>query len=177
MKATKNIFFIVVMIAIFLLVSADSNTSDNSTEEYNSVSEKGITFEWKVNDEFLDVRLRGKHTGYLAVGFNPEVMMKGADLIIGYVKDGDVFIRDDYGNGMTSHIPDEEQGGVDNISKAAGSEVDGLTTIEFRIPLDSGDDHDTVLRPGEETTVLLAASNNDDFSSYHSVRVSMKLEL
>lgn len=48
-----------------------------------------------------EVILSAPTEGWVAVAFNPTEMMQGANFIIGYVQDGQVYIRNDYGNWHT----------------------------------------------------------------------------
>jgi hypothetical protein len=51
-----------------------------------------------------------------------------------------------------------------------GREEGGTTTIEFQIPLDSGDANDKPLSPGSTYPVLLAWGTVDEFQVYHAAR-------
>jgi hypothetical protein len=118
----------------------------------------------------LTVSLTAPTSGWVAVGFDPSAMMKDADIVIGYVSDGEAFVRDDFGTGPTSHQPDTELGGTDDLSRVSGEESDGVTTISFTIPMDSADDYDRVLASGATHDVLLAygPDGTDAFTGHHS---------
>ncbi|MBD3285579.1 DOMON domain-containing protein, partial [candidate division WOR-3 bacterium] len=121
-------------------------------------------------------KLSAPTTGWVALGIAPTTMMKGADFIMGYVAEGNAVIADEYGNSATSHKPDTELGGEDNIQNKSGSEADGVTQISFSIPLDSGDEYDKVLEPGGSYKVIFAYGSSDDFTSYHKKKASAKIE-
>jgi hypothetical protein len=147
-------------------------------EGYSSASDGGITLQWKVEGENLRVRMAAATTGWVAVDFDPSSRMKDSNIIIGYVENGNVFLRDEFGTGGTSHGPDEDLGGRDDIDDAQGTEEDGQTWLSFSIPLDSGDRYDRTLTPGKSYQVILAAGRNDDFGTYHGMKkavVTIKL--
>ncbi|MFP4180689.1 MAG: DOMON domain-containing protein [Spirochaetaceae bacterium] len=98
--------------------------------------------------------------------------MKDANIIFGFVKEGEVHIEDHYGTGTFSHEKDTDIGGSRDILDYSGSESDGETTLEFTIPLDSGDEYDTPLTLSKEHTVLFAFGPDgaDNFSTKHSTR-------
>ncbi|MBN1434754.1 hypothetical protein JW921_08345 [Candidatus Fermentibacterales bacterium] len=124
-----------------------------------------------VGDSVLSVRLSAPTTGWVAVGFDPTAMMKDADLVIGYVTpEGELFLRDDFGTSVTGHSPDTGLGGTSDFFGADGSEREGITSISFLIPMDSGDPYDRPLSAGATHTVLLAYGREgaDDFTSHHS---------
>jgi hypothetical protein len=93
--------------------------------------------------------------------------MKDANFLIGYVKDGQTFARDDFGIASTGHAPDVNIGGKDNLISYSGTEVNGYTTVTFVIPRDSGDPKDHPLDAGQHT-VILGASSGDNFTTKHT---------
>jgi len=133
-----------------------------------SVTAAGITLEYKVDGSDIHCILNANTSGWIAVGFDPSSMMKDANLIIGYVAGGTGFIRDDWGVSNTGHTSDLNLGGIDNVVFISASEVGGSTELEFKIPLDSGDDFDRILEVGQTYSVILAKGDNDDFDSYHT---------
>lgn len=145
----------------------------------DSVTAEGITFEWGVDSTSLNVTLRAETTGWIALGLDPSFAMKNANLIIGYVKEDSVYIRDDYGNAPTSHRSDISGGGVDNIINKSGTEENGVTSISFSIPLNSGDSRDRPLEIGKSYTILLAHGPDgaDDFTTHHKKRTSLKIKI
>jgi hypothetical protein len=117
----------------------------------------------------LTLRLRAPTTGWVAVGFDPSSMMKDADIVIGYVSGDGVFVRDDWGTGPTSHQPDTALGGTDDVTGVSGEESDGVTTISFTIPLDSGDPYDRELEAGtHEVLIAFGPDGAEGFEGHHS---------
>lgn len=144
-----------------------------------SITIDRITFTWKPEEGNLNATVKAPTTGWVAVGFDPAVAMKDANLIIGYVKDGQVYIRDDYGSGFTGHRADVNGGGQDNVTNKSGKEEGGVTEISFTIPLDSGDERDRRLVAGQTYKVLLAYGPDgaDDFTTQHRIRTSTDLKI
>lgn len=148
-------------------------------EGYSSENIAGVNVQWMVDGDMLHIQAMTKHTGWVAVGFDSSRQMKDANIIIGYVENGEVFLRDDFGVANTRHDTDTNNGGVSNLSNIEGEEVDGVTTIRFTIPLDSGDELDRVLTPGNTHKMLAAHGPNDadDFGTYHGERGSAEITL
>lgn len=138
-------------------------------------------FEWQFEDSLstLRIRLTAPTTGWVAVGFDPVSAMDEADLLIGYVAGGTLELRDDYGTGQVTHASDISLGGTDDAEPITGSESEGETVIEFRVPLDSGDDYDKVYTEGSSYDVIFAYGQDgaDDFTSLHSWAETASLEL
>jgi len=149
------------------------------TGEYaHAMQAGGFRVYWTNDAVVLRVGLFSPGTGYVAIGLDPDRRMQGANFIIGTVRNGLLEVRDDYGTGSVSHGPDIENGGDDNILAAAGRELNGQTTVEFVIPLDSGDRFDKPLEPGETYDILVSFHNtSDSFSTRHSQRGTGEIQL
>jgi hypothetical protein len=139
----------------------------------HTVEAAGVVFHWANDDENLYAAMAAETGGWVAVGFDPEMRMQGANYVVGYVKDGEAFIQDMFGvkpAGLGSHPADVELGGSDDVLEYGGQEEGGRTVIEFKIPLDSGDPYDKPLSPGERYDLITAMGSGDDFDSLHIAR-------
>jgi len=166
--------------ALLLAGCGDDSTGPEQGEEgWQTVTSQGITLEWRDMGDSLEVVLTAPTTGWVGVGFDPASQMEGANYLLGYVEDNVAEMRDDWGTGSFSHASDESLGGTSDLTVDGGSESEGETTLEFTIPLDSGDDYDKPLTPGETYTVILAsgADGADDFVSAHQVATSVSIEI
>ncbi len=138
----------------------------------------GFEVHWSNDINYLRVGLVSPGTGYVAIGFDPDHRMRGANFIIAAVEDGRLMIRDDYGDGSVRHTADTLLGGTDDIIEAAGRERDGWTTVEFVIPLATRDEYDKTLVPGGVYHILVAYHNtSDSFAARHSQRGSGTMRL
>ena len=115
-----------------------------------------MTFDWSIEGENIAIKISAPTTGWVGIGFNPTDTMKGANIILGLVKDGKVEISDEFGTQITQHVPDAQKGGKDNVTVVGGNETGNTTTLEFSIPLKSGDPNDGVIDPKGNTLVMLA---------------------
>jgi hypothetical protein len=130
-----------------------------------------VTFRWRTDDTYLYGALSAYTLGWVGIGIEPENQMQGADFIFGYVHGGKAYVADMYGDQPSgSHPPDTDLGGTDDIIDYGGRESDGLTVIEFMIPLDSEDEYDRALVSGQRYDVILAWGDQDSFDSYHVTR-------
>lgn len=127
----------------------------------------GMTVYWHNDASTLTVGLMSPGNGWLSIGFGPERQMQGANIIIASIQDGVLSIEDHYGSSPIAHKKDS----VDDILRAAGSELEGSSVVEFAIPLDSGDDQDKALVAGEEVVIILAYhASSDGLTARHSKR-------
>lgn len=167
------------LLPLLLAVFAIFGLSPVAAGDYeHKITEKKIVFEWKLNGPNIDIKLSAPTTGWVGIGFNPSEKMKDANFIVGYVKKGKVMITDDYGKTKTTHSKDTKGGGKKDVSGMSGSEENGVTTIAFTIPLNSGDSLDSPLDINGDTTVLLAyGAGRDSFKSRHKVHAVLKVNL
>lgn len=121
--------------------------------------------------------MRARTTGWLALGIEPEDKMKGADIWMCYVKDGKAVVVDMLSTGVYGpHPADEQQGGKSDVAMVSGTQQDGVTTIEFKRMLNTGDSKDKSLKLGENK-VIWAIGDSSEISAKHSRRGYGALEL
>jgi len=171
----KSVFILLAGVCIF---SIGSGSALFAADYDNEVQAKKISFAWKVDGDTLAVKMSAQTKGWVGIGFNPSKKMKDADFVLGYVKDGKAKIIDEFGSGMTKHTSDKKLDGTVDATLVAGSEKDGVTTIEFTMPLKSADKHDTVFDIDGDTVVLLAyGPDRDSFKTKHKYRTTVKVNL
>jgi len=147
-------------------------------EYAHSTEAGGFEIHWWNDASFLRVGVISPGAGYVAVGFDPDDRMQGANFVLAAVRDGQLWTRDDYGNGALTHAADVSLGGTDDILAAAGREMEGQTYVEFMIALNSGDRMDKPLLPGNTYDIVIAFhETSDDFDTYHSRRGAGKMRL
>jgi len=127
----------------------------------------GMRLTWTVDGERIFVGLHSPGHGWLALGLAPDgPMMRGADILMGYVTGGKAVLEDQYGDSPVSHARDVDDGGSEDVDDFAGSEDEGGTTLEWVRPLQTGDELDKPLVAGE-MFIQLAYAEQDDWTSYH----------
>jgi hypothetical protein len=124
---------------------------------------------WTIDERegLIYLGLRGPTPGWVAISLAPTgLRMKGGDILIGYVKDGQVHLRDDYADQLTSHASDEELGGTNDILEGAGSSGPQGTTIELVRHLATNDAYDKPIEAGM-MRIQLAYSEFTNFIGFH----------
>lgn len=147
---------------------------------WETIEVDGFILSWQTQaGDSLGVELTGPTTGWVAVGFDPSMMMFEANIIIGYVQNDDTYIRDDWGWQTTSHRADSLLGGTSDVTTMGGWEEADSTHIQFVIPLDSGDEYDKPLSPGNTYSIILARGPDgaDDFSTQHEFMTTAEIEI
>jgi hypothetical protein len=170
-------FFTWVGLVVLLVFGAASSWGQDMKYSHKIESEQ-IVFEWQIEDKLIHIQLSAPTTGWVGIGFNPSKDMKDANFILGYVKNDKVRVSDEFGTHTRQHEEDIRLDGKENVTNAKGHEKDGMTTISFTIPLNSGDAKDRALTVGKDTHVLLAyGSGRDSFNTRHKVHVSLSVNL
>ncbi len=163
----KIIIFFIFLFGLF---------SINSQDKFIEIKKEKFIFKYKYTDNTIDIVLSAETTGWLAVGFNPTVKMKDANYIIGYVKEGILYIEDHFGFSPIGHKSDLELGGTNDIYNSKGIEKDGKTEISFSIPRKPVDKFDNEIKKGKNK-IILAMGLRDDFTSKHVNVVSFDITL
>jgi DOMON domain len=132
---------------------------------------------WNNDDSYVYIAMKAKTTGFVAVGIQPGFAMKDADIILGFVKDGQAQVFDMYSTGnFGPHPQDTELGGTDDILLSGGNEDGQYTTIEFKRALKTGDKYDNELVKGINK-IIWAYGPNKDPSIKHSNRGYGQIEI
>ncbi len=170
----KRFFFPAAIIVILL---ASQCFAQDMTYQHTITAEQ-MTFQWTLNSDSMQVKLSGKTTGWVGVGFNPTKAMKDAKFIIGYVKNGEAKIQEQYGNSEFSHTKNAASGKKEEITNISGSEANGLTELAFTIPLSPGNVYSQAIKINQDMTILLAfGPGMDSFLTKHLFRTALKVNL
>ncbi len=168
-------------VALFISVVFLFTQQSIASEYQHTLTEGDMTFSWSINGDKLAALVSAPTTGWVSVGFNPTDKMKDANIIIGKVtKKGDqakVTITDEYGIAAVAHKKDKKIGGASDVEVVSGTEEGDVTTIEFIIPLNSGDEKDSVLDPAGDTMVILAYAAKDSFRLKHKKAYTLTVNL
>lgn len=117
--------------------------------------------------------------GWVAVGLGGEgPLMKGADIWIAYIDEAGLHVQDNFADEPMTHRPDTALGGTEDLKAAGRLLPDGGQEVEFHRKLITGDGYDQALEPGMgKIRFLLAHAAAKDFTSYHSARNALMLDL
>jgi hypothetical protein len=142
-----------------------------------SLVTEGFELEWERQGDQVRFSLTAPTTGWVAVGFTETGDLMDSNLIQGRVKDGKVFIQDQFITGLGEHPPVESLAVPSRISDLEGQEENGKTTIVFSIEKEKMDKLHYNLSEGKEIHVWLAYSVSDDFDHHSRKRILRKIVL
>lgn len=149
-------------------IISDGEYSRNMTT--TEVGGAGRSFEvyWKNDAQYLYMAMKSKTLGWIAVGFEPTDWMKDADIVLGYVNDGNVSVQDQYSTGNYGpHVTDTELGGTNDILEYGGRAENGYTVIEFKRKMNTGDKYDKAFVPGQAVPIIWSLADSDSTEVRH----------
>ena len=147
--------------------------------EYTSSRRLNRNYElyWRMDAENIYIGMRAETDGWVAIGFDPRSRMDEADIILGFVSNGQTSIIDSIGTApISSHPEDTDEGGTADIIEFAGSESGESTIIEFKRLLTTGDAQDKSLSEGP-VEIIWAYGSGDNPSQQHSDRGTSEIIL
>jgi hypothetical protein len=139
--------------------------------EYSGFKNYGAyTVHWRSDAQFVYLGIAAKTNGWVSLALQPGSRMKDSDMLLGFVKDAktevlDLFCTDNLG----SHPEDKELGGSHDVISFGGKEQDGLTIIEIKRLLNTGDKYDLSIQKGVNK-IIWAYGSGDNPALKHADR-------
>ena len=142
------------------------------SEEYIKTKSLGSGYNiyWSSDQTYIYIAIKANTGGWVAVGFQPEDddKKKDTDIVIGYVSGGRASVFDMFSkNPDGPHPLDIDLGGSNDIIEFSGSENEGVTIIEFKRKLNTGDTYDNVLTSGNQR-LIWAYTDTDGLYNEHT---------
>ena len=132
---------------------------------------------WRSDEQYVYIGLKANTNGWVAVAIQPGSRMKDADMLLGFIENGETTVHDQFSTGnFGPHLPDTELGGTEDILEYGGNEESGFTIIEFKRALDTGDKYDMPLSEGINK-IIWAFGSSDNPALKHSARGYGEIEL
>ncbi|VVB65275.1 DOMON domain protein [uncultured archaeon] len=129
-----------------------------------------LEISWKNDAQFLYLALNGSTKGWIALGFEPAVWMKDADIIMGSEENGVATVLDQNCTGNYGpHLNDTELGGAYDILEFGGQEHGNWTAIELKRKMNTGDEFDKVLAPGQNVSIIWAMADETSENVKHNM--------
>jgi hypothetical protein len=119
------------------------------------------------------ITLRAKTKGWLAAGFERTVIMKDAEIILGYVKNGQGFFTHDFGVGQVWHAPISSLDPVMQmpmLTLISSEEKNGITTLVFNRPSTLSGKYFKEFYRGKKMEFMYAIGSQDESGTKHAER-------
>ena len=153
-------------------LSIDGIINENEYLDNRLEPSTGINIFLEHNVTHLFIALESPARGWVAIGINtPNGGMFGANFIMASVdEDNNTIVLDMYGEGHKAPLLDTIKGGTNDILVFNGSQVNGVTIIEFIMPLNSSDNFDFPLAVNQSADIYFAYNIfSDDFEEQHNI--------
>jgi len=151
------------------VIKANEYHSSNKYDDYELY--------WRSDEQYLYIGMKAKTNGWVSIGIQPGSKMKDADMIFGFVEDGQVTVMDLFSTGnFGPHPPDVELGGTDDILVFGGEEEGEFTTIEFKRALSTNDNYDLPIMAGVNK-IIWSFGSNDSFTQKHARRGNGEIDI
>ncbi|OGO18000.1 MAG: hypothetical protein A2Z15_08205 [Chloroflexi bacterium RBG_16_50_11] len=151
-------------------ITSDGIISDGEYAHKQTFDNGNMEIQWTNDGTNIYIAMKAKATGFVSIGIQPGVTMLNADMIFGFVKDGQVQIFDLFSTGSFGpHPQDTELGGTNDILAFGGKEASGFTIVEFARALKTGDTKDNELLKGNNQ-IIWAYGSTDSLDIQHSSR-------
>jgi hypothetical protein len=125
-----------------------------------------ITIAYNIQGDSIAIGLKARTSGWVAIALG--TAHGDSDVILGYVSNGQVTILDtNHASKAGLHQLDIDTGGTNDITTVGGSEINGITTLEFTRKLVTGDTQDLPFTKGNDT-ITWAIGPTDAITSHHS---------
>jgi hypothetical protein len=188
--ATLRASTIALTIAVLMLLLAPACAAEGSTvdgdiseDEYEfhvSFGDGQFDLYWKfLDNDTIQMAIEAEASGMVAIGFEPTVRMKDADMVIGFRQSsGEFDLHDAYSFEETGPHPDDaDEGGSFDLLEYTVEESGGVTSAEFTRLLSTGDDLDNDIPREGKMTLIWATSNTDEFETYHTRRGTATVDM
>ncbi|XP_077997834.1 DBH-like monooxygenase protein 1 [Glandiceps talaboti] len=147
--------FLLVLVSMLTVNGASIPTDDYSHNAYLDEFEKFQLY-WKFDDKTITFEVHAETLGYVGFGISPNGGMTNADIVIGWVKDGEVFFKDRFATKNGEPDIDESQ----DYELLGGMETETHTILKFTRKLETCDDKDRTVADG--TLRLIYSYHKDD---------------
>lgn len=165
--------FITFLIVLYGLMA----TMPSNFAPMKKIEKNGMKVCWQFNDDKVDFEVFAPTKGWVAIGFNEKSDLVGNNLIMGNVENGKITVSDRYIVGFGNHQVVESLGGVNHLSNIEGKENEKGTTIRFSVLKTAMDEYHYDLLREKVFHLLIAYSQEDDFSHHSRMRTSIEIVL
>ncbi|TFG45432.1 MAG: hypothetical protein E4H31_02720 [Dehalococcoidia bacterium] len=136
--------------------------------QHNDLYENVLMVAYSNDFDTISVGIKVKTIGWVAIALSPMLSKNGSDLwIFAVAADGTVTAIDSHDPGYGGGHPSDSPYGTDDLFDITGNEVNGVTTIEFKRLINTGDTRDVRIVEGPNP-FLFAFGSTDNIYEEHN---------
>nr|XP_039260892.1 ankyrin-2-like [Styela clava] len=179
MRVTKVL--VILMVSIYGVFGAVLPDSSESVYDGSMELAEGVYLEWKVEGDFILLRLDYMATGWIGIGFPKTTKahgMKDSDIIMGWVNNNKGYVLDAYAK--KNGVPEVDS--TSDVEIISAKEEGGFTTMVFKRPIVAINKDDVTIEKGE-IAIIWAYGNIGSLSEtisgaeHHSQRGQARIAL
>ncbi|XP_070555178.1 DBH-like monooxygenase protein 1 homolog [Ptychodera flava] len=157
MHRDRHLQLSAVLLAVTLCV-VDGFVTPTDTYTHNAALDDfgKVHLFWKYDDTTITFEVHAETLGYVGFGISPNGGMTNSDIVIGWVKDGNTYLKDRFASAEGEPGIDDQQ----DYELIGGMETETHTVLTFSRKIDTCDEKDRVVT--SDTLRLIYAYHADD---------------
>jgi DOMON domain len=168
MKILKTLFF-----AISMLNCSYANVP----KIMKSITKNGMKVSWEYKNQRIYFEMTAPTNGWVAIGFNNSDNTAGNYLLMGNVVGSQSSVMEHYTISAGNYKSFTDLKVNISVFDVVGIETQQVTKIRFSLPTAPSNKYTKDLEQGQEYTLLMAYSQQDDFQHHSIMRTSVKIIL
>lgn len=145
--------------------------------DIKSLKENRMEVSWHYQNGRIYFEMIAPTEGWITIGFNTKQGTTGASLLMGRVVNGETEVVEYYTKSPGNYVPITNFGFKSKVENISGTEENRITTITFSLPTKAHSKYQKDLFEGNQYTLILAYSRDDDFQHHSIMRTSKQVKL
>lgn len=163
-----------ILIILILVFSMSCKGQENSGK---SISKNRMIVSWHYENDRIFFEMSAPTDGWVTIGFNTTSGTKGAYLLMGNIVKNQPNVVEHYTLSAGNYKTIKSLGESPQVKDISGSENSNGTTLKFSLPIMAKSKYQKDLSVGNEYTMIIAYSQEDDFQHHSIMRSSVDINL
>lgn len=163
-----------VLIILMMIINIGCNAQKNGAK---ILSKNKMNVSWYFENERIYFEMSAPTDGWVTIGFNTQSGTTGAYLLMGNIINGKVNVIEHFTKSPGSYSPITKLGAESQVENIEGIEENNNTLIKFSLPKKAFSKYQKDLSEGNEYTMIIAFSREDDFQHHSMMRTSEIVKL
>ncbi len=152
--------------------------SAQSKEHFpQKVERNGMLVSWIHRGDRVYFEMEAPTEGWVTIGFNQDINLAGAYLLMGRIRNGQVEVIPHYVLAPGKYKSFSELKITSSVQDVSGHQSAQETTLDFSLPVTGQHHFERDLTPGCELVMILAFSREDDFQHHSIMRTSLRITM
>lgn len=175
MTNLRRVFSIVTLVVSFVIAQTPFPAPGDAATK--TVTSGKFNFSYTIDGTNLVAKISCPSQGWVAVGFNPKIVMKNAFCVMGVLDNGKPVVSEEFGTGMFEHKPVLSLGGKSALVSSDVSAGNGIVALSFIMPLSTKDGMHADLAVGKKVKLMFASGGSGDLKKKHKKKAMISIIL